>query len=116
MGTPSSMAIDHLTQIQKRKDKIEQFDYQIDGSDFWAEIDNASNQSSTTTNFNSITICLISWGSASAMVKTAAQQLRNKGHQVKVIAMRLIMPLQKQKLITAVADSPIVFVIEQNDV
>ncbi|MBF0264630.1 MAG: 2-oxoacid:acceptor oxidoreductase subunit alpha [Gammaproteobacteria bacterium] len=107
-GTPSSMSHDHLTQMNKRQNKIEKFNYQIDGEDYWSNIE-TGNYDIKDTN-----ICLITWGSASAMVEVAAQRLRSRGKAVKTIAIRLIMPLQKEALIKAIGDSHLVMVIEQN--
>ena len=111
-GTPSSMSSDHISQMDKRKNKILNFDYQVDGQDFWAKINSGEHEVDNQTEpFN---ICLISWGSASAMVNVAAKRLREKGHKVKVIAIRLIMPLQKEALINAISQTAFVMVIEQN--
>ncbi|MET0066019.1 MAG: 2-oxoacid:acceptor oxidoreductase subunit alpha [Candidatus Thiodiazotropha sp.] len=97
-GTPSSMAADHREQLNKRLHKLTDFDY---GNE-WAEITGDGR------------ICLITWGSSSGAVKEAAQRLRESGQAVKVIAMRLLAPLQRTALLQALADQEQVLVVEQN--
>jgi len=97
-GTPSSMSIDHLAQLEKRSHKLLQFDY----GKQWAEISGAGN------------IVLISWGSSSAMVNEAARQLKKQSCSIKTIAIRLLMPLQTDLLSDELKDAKKVIVIEQN--
>ena len=101
-GTPSSMNSDHLTQLEKRNNKLLQFDY----GEQWAEI------SGHTLDYSDV--ILITWGSSSAMVKEAAQQLEKQSYSIKIIAIRLLMPLSVDLLIDAIKDAKIVIVIEQN--
>lgn len=101
-GTPSSMNIDHLTQLEKRSHKLLQFDY----GEQWAEI------SGHTLDYSDI--ILITWGSSSAMVIEAAQQLQKQSYSIKTIAIRLLMPLQVDLLSAALKEAKKVIVIEQN--
>ena len=101
-GTPSSMNIDHLSQLEKRSHKLLQFDY----GKQWAEI------SGHTLDYSDI--ILITWGSSSAMVKEAAQQLEKQSYSIKTIAIRLLMPLQVDLLTDALKDAGKIIVIEQN--
>ncbi|RKZ91035.1 MAG: 2-oxoglutarate synthase, partial [Gammaproteobacteria bacterium] len=92
-GTPSSMNIDHLTQLEKRSHKLLQFDY----GDQWAEISGHTLDQSD--------IILITWGSSTAMVKEAAQQLHKQSYSIKTIAIRLLMQLQVDLLSDALKDA-----------
>jgi len=101
-GTPSSMNIDHLTQLEKRKKKLLQFEY----GEQWAEISGHTLDQSD--------IILITWGSSTAMVKEAAQQLKKQSYSIKTIAIRLLMPLQTDLLSDELKGAEKVIVIEQN--
>jgi 2-oxoglutarate ferredoxin oxidoreductase subunit alpha len=97
-GTPSSMASDHREQLNKRLQKLKRFDF----GDYWAEV---SDEGET---------CLITWGSSSGAVKEAANELRHKGNKIRVIALRLLAPLQREKLLKLIEACDKVLVVEQN--
>jgi 2-oxoglutarate ferredoxin oxidoreductase subunit alpha len=97
-GTPSSMAIDHDAQMRKRRDKLSEFDYGAD----WAQIDGDG------------TVAIISWGSTSAVCREAAQRLRLNNVSVRVISMRLLMPLNHGGIKELLQGCSSVAVIEQN--
>lgn len=97
-GTPSSMARDHTAQLEKRRRKLE-------GHDFgaaWAEIQGEGD------------IGLITWGSSSGASFEAAERLRQQGLGIRVIALRLIAPLQREALLQALQAMRRIWVIEQN--
>jgi 2-oxoglutarate ferredoxin oxidoreductase subunit alpha len=97
-GTPSSMAMDHREQLNKRLNKLESFDY----GDDWAEIEGQGDE------------CIITWGSSAGVAREAAQALRRRGREVKVIAIRLLAPLQREKLSRAIEGAGKILVVEQN--
>ena len=97
-GTPSSMAVDHLSQLKKRQSKLEIFNY---GED-WAEISGSGE------------VLMITWGSTSSMVKEAENRLQQQGLQIRTIAIRLLMPLAADALLTLLKNANKVIVIEQN--
>jgi 2-oxoglutarate ferredoxin oxidoreductase subunit alpha len=97
-GTPSSMAVDHREQLNKRWNKLEAFDY----GDDWAEIEGQGGE------------CIITWGSSAGAVKEAGNILKRQGRLIKVIAIRLLAPLQRQKLSQAIEGATRVLVVEQN--
>ena len=97
-GTPSSLATDHQRQLDKRRAKIETFDYGI----HWAQI------------YGSGELCVICWGSASGAVREAAGRLEGAGLTLRVIALRLLAPLRRDALQQALAGSVHVWVVEQN--
>ncbi|MES9973320.1 MAG: transketolase C-terminal domain-containing protein, partial [Candidatus Thiodiazotropha sp.] len=97
-GTPSSMAVDHREQLNKRLNKLEEFDY----GDDWAEIEGQGDA------------CIITWGSSTGVVKEARNKLRRQSRDIRIIAIRLLAPLQKQKLSRAIGGADRVLVVEQN--
>ena len=97
-GTPSSMAVDHREQLNKRLHKLKDFDF----GDDWAVITGEGD------------VCLITWGSSAGAVREAAFKLRQRGEEVKVIAIRLLAPLQREKLTQALEGMKKVLVVEQN--
>lgn len=97
-GTPSSMALDHELQMAKRLRKIESFDF---GSD-WAEIRGEG------------PLCIITWGSVSGAVFEAVDRLAATGTEVRVLALRLLAPLRREALATALAGVRQLWVVEQN--
>jgi 2-oxoglutarate ferredoxin oxidoreductase subunit alpha len=97
-GTPSAKHSDHQLQLQKREDKLTQFDF---GED-WAQVDGDG------------PVALLSFGSSSATVAEAAVLLAEQGIATRVISLRLLAPLQVEALSAALAGCAQVVVVEQN--
>ena len=97
-GTPSSMSSDHRTQLAKRLQKLEAFDY----GDSWADVEGDGQQ------------CLVTWGSSTGVVREVGNWLRAQGGDIRVIAVRLLAPLQRERLKALLADAHKVIVVEQN--
>ncbi len=97
-GTPSSKASDHIEQLDKRRHKIANHDFGA----HWAELSGDGE------------IALVTWGSSSGAVREAAARLETAGRPVRVIALRLLMPLPADALRRALARCQRVWVIEQN--
>jgi 2-oxoglutarate ferredoxin oxidoreductase subunit alpha len=97
-GTPSSMATDHRVQLAKRMHKLEDFDF----GDDWADVEGEGPQ------------CLVSWGSSAGVVKEVGRWIRNQGGAIRVVVLRLLAPLQRDKLKSLLADTSKVIVVEQN--
>jgi 2-oxoglutarate ferredoxin oxidoreductase subunit alpha len=97
-GTPSSLAADHHEQMEKRRRKIEDFDY----GDAWGEVRGTGE------------ICIVTWGSASGAVREAAGRLTTRGTPTRVVALRLLAPLQCRALAQALAGASRIWVVEQN--
>ncbi|PVV10025.1 MAG: 2-oxoglutarate synthase [gamma proteobacterium symbiont of Ctena orbiculata] len=97
-GIPSSMAADHREQLNKRLKKLEGFDY----GDDWAEIEGDGDE------------CIITWGSSAGVVRESAHKLKQQGREIRVIAIRLLAPLQRQKLSQAIQGANRILVVEQN--
>lgn len=97
-GIPSSLAADHHQQLDKRRRKIEAFDFGPD----WAEVRGTGR------------LCLICWGSSSGATFEAAERLLADGIAVRVIALRLLAPLRSDALAQALAGVEKAWVVEQN--
>jgi 2-oxoglutarate ferredoxin oxidoreductase subunit alpha len=97
-GTPSSMARDHLAQLDKRRRKLADFDY----GDDWAEFQGTG------------AVCLLTWGSSSGAVTEAAERLTAAGTPTRVVALRLIAPLRHEALRSALVGAERILVVEQN--
>ena len=97
-GTPSAKDSDHQRQLQKRHDKLFDFDY---GED-WAELAGSGS------------VALLSFGSSSTVVAEAVGLLADQGVAARVISMRLLAPLQTSALQAALAGCEHLVVVEQN--
>lgn len=100
LGRPSTQAGDHHQQLDKRLRKIETYDY----GDAWAEISNPGDGE----------VALITFGSVTGVAREAAEALNADGIPTRVIALRLLMPLQVTRLTRALQGVKRALVIEQN--
>jgi 2-oxoglutarate ferredoxin oxidoreductase subunit alpha len=98
-GEPSSLALDHRAQSHKRRHKLESFDY----GPFGVQAEGEGG------------LCLLTWGSCAGVVFEAARRLRMRGIGVRVIAVRLLAPLQHRALRALLLDAVRILVVEQND-
>jgi len=97
-GKPSGAAADHLSQLDKRSRKIHDFDF----GDLWAD---TSGKGET---------AIITWGSSTAVVREAASRLRLAGHELKVIALRLLLPASPDKLAAEMLGVRRALIVEQS--
>lgn len=98
-GTPSTLAEDHAVQMDKRQRKITTFDY----GDYWAEIEGEGTQA------------IITWGSTAGSVREALKRLRAEGiDDIKLIIIRLLLPVQVEKFNQAMAGVDRALVVEQS--
>lgn len=97
-GTPSSMPMDHQQQLDKRLNKFAGLEH--DGH--WARIQGEGEA------------CIVTWGSSSGASMEAAQRLTAAGTPVRVIAIRLLMPLPEEDLRQALSGATRVLTVEQN--
>lgn len=97
-GRPSSAAADHAAQLEKRLRKIRDFDY----GDHWADTGGEGDTA------------IITWGSSAAVVREAATRLRANGREVKVIALRLLLPASPEKLNAELSGVKRVLLVEQS--
>ena len=97
-GTPSARDDDHQQQLAKRARKLSDHDY----GEAWARIEGQGS------------VALVCFGSASAAVNEAADLLSAQGISVCTVSLRLLAPLQQDRLQAALANCDHVFVVEQN--
>jgi len=97
-GTPTSGAAAHKAQLDKRRSKLESFNY----GDHWATIEGTG------------TFAVITWGSLTAAAREAVDRLREAGVDVTLIAPRLLAPAQPERLRAALAGKTHVLVVEQS--
>ncbi len=99
-GTPSSQASDHLSQLDKRADKLESFDY---GNE-WADVEGDDGGD----------IAIITWGATTGPAREALARAAAKGIKARLISLRLILPAQPAKFGAALAGVKKVLVVEQS--
>lgn len=99
-GHPSNAASDHVAQIEKRLRKLETFDW----SDAWGEVFGPADA----------TLALVAFGSTVGPAKEAARRLTAEGTPTKVVALRVLAPVQKARLTESLASAARVVVVEQN--
>jgi len=97
-GTPSSMPRDHQLQLDKRLRKFTT----VDGGEYWAEIRGSGDT------------CIITWGSSSGAAFEAGSRLNALGTPTRVIAVRLLCPLPKNRLLDAINGASRILTVEQN--
>jgi 2-oxoglutarate ferredoxin oxidoreductase subunit alpha len=97
-GKPSTSAADHQAQLDKRLRKLAEFDF----GDCWADIRGAGETA------------ILTWGSSAAVAREAAERLFARGHSVRVIALRLLLPASPEKLAAALDGVTRVLVLEQS--
>jgi 2-oxoglutarate ferredoxin oxidoreductase subunit alpha len=97
-GVPSSQARDHSLQLDKRERKLMQHDY----GPSWADVEGDSE------------LAVIVFGSATGPVREAVRRAAAAGAPVRLIALRLLAPLQPHRMVQALDGVHEVMVIEQN--
>jgi 2-oxoglutarate ferredoxin oxidoreductase subunit alpha len=97
-GKPSTAAADHQEQLNKRLRKLEDFDF----GDCWADIRGDGETA------------ILTWGSSAAVAREAAERLRDQGHAIRVIALRLLLPASPEQLAAALQGVTRVLVVEQS--
>ena len=98
VGLPASGAGAHVAQINKRAKKIQRFD----AGDYWGECWGGGD------------VAVLAFGSTIAPAREAARRLASAGHQVRVIALRVLSPLPMDALKRALSGVRRIIVIEQN--
>ena len=101
-GTPSSQASDHLAQMDKRSRKISQFNY----GDHWADIEDSEVGAGDT--------AIITWGSATGPAREALKRHADAGGKARLISLRLIAPVQPEKMAEVLKGIKRAVVVEQS--
>jgi len=96
-GIPTSGAADHQAQLDKRRDKLDHFNF----GDHWASIEGTGD------------LALITWGSLTGAAREAAGRAATDGFDVRVIAPRLLAPVQPERLAVALEGVKRILVVEQ---
>jgi 2-oxoglutarate ferredoxin oxidoreductase subunit alpha len=96
-GIPTSGATDHLAQLDKRRDKLDRFNF----GDHWASIEGTGD------------LALITWGSLTGAAREAAGRAAADGLDVRLIAPRLLAPVQPERLAAALEGVKRILVVEQ---
>jgi 2-oxoglutarate/2-oxoacid ferredoxin oxidoreductase subunit alpha len=97
-GIPTSSAVDHRAQLDKRRDKLDCFTF----GDSWASIEGEGE------------IAVITWGSLTGAVREAVERVRRDGLEVRLVAPRLLVPVQRERLSAALEGMKRVLVVEQS--
>ena len=97
-GIPSSQAAEHRKQLDKRERKLMLHDY----GPRWADIEGDGE------------LAVITFGSTTGAVREALERAAARGLSLKLIALRLLAPLQLDALSNALAGVRAVLVVEQN--
>ena len=96
-GIPTSGATDHLAQLDKRRNKLDHFNF----GDHWASIEGTGD------------LALITWGSLTGAAREAVGRAAADGFDVRLIAPRLLAPVQPERLAAALEGVKRILVVEQ---
>jgi 2-oxoglutarate ferredoxin oxidoreductase subunit alpha len=97
-GIPTGSASDHHAQLDKRRDKLETFNYGA----HWATLEGEGE------------LAVISWGSLTGAVREAIARARAEGVAVRLIAPRLIAPVRPKEMAAALTGVRKALIIEQS--
>ncbi|HET9717912.1 MAG TPA: 2-oxoacid:acceptor oxidoreductase subunit alpha [Pseudolabrys sp.] len=96
-GTPTSGAADHLAQLDKRRDKLETFNF----GDHWATVEGSGD------------LAIITWGSLTGAAREAIKRAAADGCKARLVALRLLAPAQPERLAAALDGVDRILIIEQ---
>ena len=97
-GTPTSSASDHGAQLDKRRAKLDGFTY----GDAWASIEGEGE------------IAIITWGSLTGAAREAVAKLHQSGIAVRLLAPRLLLPVQPAPFAAALSGVRRALIVEQS--
>ncbi len=97
-GIPTGSASDHRAQLDKRRDKLETFNYGV----HWATLEGEGE------------LAVICWGSLTGAVREAIARARAEGVAVRLIAPRLIAPVRPKEMAAALTGVRKALVVEQS--
>ena len=96
-ANPTSGAADHLKQLDKRRDKLDRFNY----GDHWATVEGNGE------------LAVVTWGSLTGTAREAIALAVGDGIEARLIAPRLLSPVQPEKLAAALKGTKRILVVEQ---
>ena len=97
-GLPSSQSADHTRQLDKRANKVAQYDY----GERWAEIEGEGE------------LAVVTFGSCTGAAREALARAATHGIKARLVSLRLLSPSQPERLAAALAGTKRVLVVEQN--
>jgi 2-oxoglutarate ferredoxin oxidoreductase subunit alpha len=97
-GIPSSQSRDHRLQLDKRERKLARYDY----GHWWADVEGDGDSA------------VLTFGSATAAVREALVRASTRGMKTRLVALRLLAPVQPERLAEALDGVVRVMVVEQN--
>lgn len=97
-GAPSSSGSDQQKQMDKRRHKIESFDY----GEHWGE------------SFGAGETVVLTWGSMTAVAREAQRRLAQEGVKLRVVAPRLLSPFPHEGLSKALEGARRILIVEQS--
>jgi len=101
-GIPSSQASDHLAQMDKRARKLDR----LDPGEYWASQEGAIDGKGD--------IAVLTFGSCTGPVREGIARARADGVDARLVSLRLLSPVQPERLKRALAGVKRVLVVEQN--
>ena len=96
-GTPTSGEGDHRAQLDKRRDKLEQFNYGA----HWSSIEGGGD------------LAVVTWGSVTSAVREAIECAAADGIKARLVAPRLLLPARPEQMTKALAGVKRILVVEQ---
>jgi len=96
-ATPTSGAADHLAQLDKRRDKLDRFNF----GDHWASVEGAGD------------LAVITWGSLTGAAREAVALAAADGIDARMVAPRLLAPVLPERMAAALAGVKRILVVEQ---
>lgn len=96
-GTPTSGEGDHRAQLDKRRDKLEQFNYGA----HWGTVEGDGD------------FAIVTWGSLTAAVREAIERAAADGIKTRLIAPRLLLPTRPEQMAKALEGVKRILVVEQ---
>ena len=96
-ATPTSGAGDHLAQLDKRRDKLDRFNY----GDHWASVEGDGD------------LAVITWGSLTGAAREAVALAAAEGIKARMVAPRLLAPVQPAQMAAALKGVKRILVVEQ---
>ena len=96
-GTPTSGASDHRAQLDKRRDKLDHFNF----GDHWANVEGTGD------------LAVLTWGSLTSSACEAITRAATDGINARLVAPRLLLPTQPERLAKALHGVKRILVVEQ---
>ncbi|HEX9074004.1 MAG TPA: 2-oxoacid:acceptor oxidoreductase subunit alpha [Pseudolabrys sp.] len=96
-GTPTSGASDHRAQLDKRRDKLDHFNF----GDHWANVEGTGD------------LAVLTWGSLTSSAREAITRAATDGINARLVAPRLLLPTQPERLAKVLHGVKRILVVEQ---